>query len=391
MIKARAFIAGLLLIVCACSVHSDNIGQQQREPALYRTQPEAEWRLGNVAGFKVWFASNSVTDEIRRIYVLAESESFSEQNLKTIFGGISADFPEPPALTVNMMSDRTQLRDAMNQPIITVEPPKSGTPLRKGETVERSQDKSEPGHFEARYVRSFDRDEEYFWYNPDPASSRALKITIKERPPNVYTGNLDSDLRVAAVSGHTIRLRALLAGGASPNSRDHHGCSALMSAALQGHVEIVELLVSKGADVNAVDENGWTALMAAASNGKPELVRFLLSQAADPNAQDRFGNTALLVAAQHSGLDAEKGRANSLKNVTALWEKGVDVNAVGYRGTTALLSAARAGDIEMVRTLLEKGADPNLRDVTGLSPRAAAARQRRTDIVALLTSAGARD
>ena len=386
----------LTLVTASCSIPSASTSHSSEEKRLITSsgspQEKGDWKSENIAGFEVWVASNLVSEEIRSMYLLAETGSFTEQNLKVIFAGLAREFAEPKALTLTMMSDPARLKDAMNAPIINVEPIDGEDHWRRVEQSRARDADDATGHFEARYVRSFDEDEEYFWYTPDPHSSNEIKVTLKTRPAKVYNGNPDWDLLVAAEKGHTTKLGALLTGGADANARDRHGFSALMKAALYGHTTIVEMLLERGADLNVGDENGWTPLMSAASNGNPEIVELLLRKGANVNAKDRFGNTALYVAAAaHMEGDVEKSRADALKNIVSLLESGGDVNLGAYGGETALFRAIVRGDISMVHVLLEKGADPNVKNVSGLSALRAAERQGRSDIAELLIRAGARE
>jgi uncharacterized protein len=68
---------------------------------------------------------------------------------------------------------------------------------------------------------------------------------------------------------------------------------------------------------------------------------------------------------------------------------GVDVNAPGYRGATALYEAAGRGHEKTVQLLLEKGADPNVKGAAD-SVLMAAVKARQTGIVKMLMAAGAK-
>ena len=391
-------LCDLAITPVPCSVRSattSNESPEKRPIPAGVSQDQERWRSENIAGFQVWVASNSVNEETRIMYLLAEAQSFTEQNLRVMFASIAAEFTDPKVLRVTVMSDPAQLERRMTAPIYTVE---SSNEKRTGlakrpeprEPREPRDTKKAASYFEARYTRSFDEDEEYFWYTPDAHRGDEIKVTLKSRPPRTYTGNLDWDLLVAAENGDKAKLQILLTRGADANSRNRHGFSALMKAALYGHSAIAQLLLDNGAELNASDENGWTALMCAASNGNPDIVELILSKGAHVNAQDRYGNTALLVTANHTDSKLDTGRTNALKNLRALLEKGADVNAVGYRGETALLRAVRCGDIRMVSVLLEKGADPNMLYVPDLTVLTIARRQGREDIAKLLVKAGAR-
>src|SRR6478672_3685077 len=62
------------------------------------------------------------------------------------------------------------------------------------------------------------------------------------------------DLIAAIRAGELSRVETLLAGGASPQSRDAGGLPALALAAGLKNAEIVAALIRKGADVHAVSD-----------------------------------------------------------------------------------------------------------------------------------------
>lgn len=182
-------------------------------------------------------------------------------------------------------------------------------------------------------------------------------------------------------------LDALLAHGASANSRNTLGMSALMIAAASGNVPAVKALLAKGAEVNAsspfgtpltfaafhpspatallllekgaaVDgkrPDGISVLMLAARNGNPELVRALLAKKADVNGVDNSGGTALSHAAR-------SGHEVALQLLLAA---GAKVDVADRDGWTPLMHAAVNGHAGAAKLLLAKGADPKTRDSKG--------------------------
>lgn len=213
----------------------------------------------------------------------------------------------------------------------------------------------------------------------------------------------------AAEQGETDRVRFFLEKGADVNAKDHEGETALMKAALKGrletvrvlldsganprgdgtalrmaasggHHDVVKLLLDRGADVNARDQEGLTALIKAAWGSHPEVVRLLLDKGADVNTKDNYGWTALTWAVDlrygEPDLDLVKllkdrgakmtltaaACLGDLKEARRLINAGVDINAQGENGTTALMCAAQAGHLEVVKLLLDKGADMNIKN-----------------------------
>ena len=123
-----------------------------------------------------------------------------------------------------------------------------------------------------------------------------------------------------------MRVRDLLARGASPDVRDEDQRTPLHQAVLGNSVGLVGLLIESGADVNARDDQGFTPLHFAAQEHAPEIAR-------DVNARDEDGNSVL-------------------------WRA---------------VAAARGRD-EIVRFLLENGARDDLANCEGVTPRELALR-----------------
>ena len=113
-----------------------------------------------------------------------------------------------------------------------------------------------------------------------------------------------TELMRAALEGDTNTVKALLAGGAQVNAKDHEGRTALMFAVTNMHPDAAKQLLEHSADANATAADGGTALMLAASSGDTESVRALLSNGADPSARyAQTGETALILAKKNSHDD----------------------------------------------------------------------------------------
>ncbi|MEQ1922518.1 MAG: ankyrin repeat domain-containing protein [Pyrinomonadaceae bacterium] len=94
------------------------------------------------------------------------------------------------------------------------------------------------------------------------------------------------------------KVKAHLAAGISPNSRDIFGQPAIIRAALGFDVfrntpEVIRLLLQAGADVNATNEFGSTALFITVHDPETEMnpQTLLLSSGADPKRRDKYGVT----------------------------------------------------------------------------------------------------
>lgn len=123
-------------------------------------------------------------------------------------------------------------------------------------------------------------------------------------------------LRDAAFVCDFLRVRELLAEGASPEARDEDERTTIFSAVLGNSVGVLGLLLEAGADVNARDRDGWTALHFAAQEHLPEMARILIGQGADVGAQDDDGATPLWRAVQ-----ASRGRGDLISILRAAGAK----------------------------------------------------------------------
>jgi ankyrin repeat protein len=149
-------------------------------------------------------------------------------------------------------------------------------------------------------------------------------------------GATDRELVDAAFVCDLIRVRALLAEGANPNSRDDEGRTPTFSAVLGGSIALLGLLIEAKADVNAQDEHGWTALHVAAEEVLPEMASLLLASGADPNVVDEEGNTPLARA-----VFSSRGRYDVVR---LLRKHGAKDDVRNRAGETPREMAARLGE-----------------------------------------------
>ncbi|KAJ8985951.1 hypothetical protein NQ317_010709 [Molorchus minor] len=250
-------------------------------------------------------------------------------------------------------------------------------------------------------------------------------LILKDDSEGLLKLNKTTGLLISSFLGKTNILNATVKAGASVNSTDNYGRSALHLAAYTGRHECVKLLLDHGAKVDAWDDkNQVTPLHCAAAMGHlsclkllvkqgadinaglcnrsplhyavqssaVECVRVLLEHNASPNTPQIFSETPLHVAAClgnaevvkllldygaavniQSGKDrmtplhlaSEDGDAECAK---LLVEAGAAVNAKNRKNQTPLHLAALSQCTETIELLLSKGADPNTPDVDGRTP-----------------------
>lgn len=149
-------------------------------------------------------------------------------------------------------------------------------------------------------------------------------------------------------------LRALLAQGVDPNSRDPKGYPALtLSVQRESPRAFAALIEHPDIDVNALNAAGESALMLAAIAGDLEKCQRLLARGALVQQQ---GWSPIHYAASGPGT----------RIVELLLERGATVDAEAPNGTTPLMLAAQHAPEATVNLLLRRGADTRRRTQRGL-------------------------
>ena len=111
----------------------------------------------------------------------------------------------------------------------------------------------------------------------------------------LYTGNSSALMLAVQVNSSTI-VNLLLQAGASVNSQNRDGETALINAIEWGNACCLNVLIQSGADVNMTYQNDETALMLALIRGYTECVDELINAGADVNVKSGTGETALSYA-----------------------------------------------------------------------------------------------
>ena len=181
---------------------------------------------------------------------------------------------------------------------------------------------------------------------PSPAQTLAVAVKygkVDEISEALDTGidqaNRDELLNLASRYGQVEVMKLLLANGASVESKDKLGRTAVLSAVQSRNAEAVSVLLAKGADVKARDAQQGTALQRAASFGDQAMVEALIKAGADVNAADKNGQTPLMWAARWG--DSER--------VQALVDAGAKVDLRDSKGMSALDYARNRRDKDLAR------------------------------------------
>jgi len=189
----------------------------------------------------------------------------------------------------------------------------------------------------------------------------------------------DMRLPHAARAGDRATVNALLAAGASVDSTEPDGTSALHWAVYRDDPAMTERLLTAGADANHANRSAAIPLTLACTNGSAAIVDLLLAAGADPNAAPS-GAPALITCAAAGAETA----------VRALLTRGADVNATDtFRRQTPLMWAAAENHAAIIKLLLESGAIVDARSRGDFTALMFAVRQDAREAARLLVDAGA--
>ncbi|XP_065107651.1 uncharacterized protein [Paramisgurnus dabryanus] len=151
-------------------------------------------------------------------------------------------------------------------------------------------------------------------------------------------------------------LNDVLTSGASPNTTDKYGQTALHEISRAWNVDVMRFFLERGADFQRADGFGVTPLHVAAALDYEEMMQFLIERGADIEARTYQDNqTPLHFAAKNDAVGA----------VRLLLQNGADIAVQDYKGRTPLQLAANFDRSEAARLLLGFGADAGVQDSDG--------------------------
>jgi ankyrin repeat protein len=165
-------------------------------------------------------------------------------------------------------------------------------------------------------------------------------------------------------------VKSLLKHGADPNLRLIVDKAKAAEEIKNGNVQTYEKRTA--VTVTEVVLIGATPLMLAAEVNNLDVIKTLVEAGADPKITTERGTTALIMASG-AGTDVQRERANEERALAVdtakfLIEHGVDVNAKGDYGWTALHAATYQGMKDLIEFLVSKGANIDQMDEFGQTP-----------------------
>lgn len=160
------------------------------------------------------------------------------------------------------------------------------------------------------------------------------------------------------------------------NKKDRRG-SPLMIAARNGATSLVEALLDHGAETEIRDEVGGTPLNRAVDRGDSHIVRLLLDRGADPKTIDFFARTIV-----HSAVI--NNRDETLRTILR-HSAGIDINAQGKDGRTAMHDAAYNNSFSNIEILFAHGGRTDILDSSNRSPLSVARDNTSVEATVVLT------
>lgn len=171
---------------------------------------------------------------------------------------------------------------------------------------------------------------------------------------NVMLPNGITLLHFAVQIGDASIVAVMLAHGALPDAVTLSGESVMSWAVRVNRIDLVSLLLEYGASVDLASTTGGVPLQFAFDNELYSLVKLLLRKGADPTLFDKKPVSEVNYSPLHKAI-----MVRDPDLVSAVLEKGVNVDRLDIKGNTPIFRAVGDGDILIVQMLLDAGADPS--------------------------------
>jgi hypothetical protein len=186
----------------------------------------------------------------------------------------------PPASAPESMAPPPTLQSTPADAIAHPPPPASAKAAPKAESLNPRQQDRQGSLAELAPAETAPAEKKYAGASAtgsdqsDVSANRVRSARAKAEP---------SKLLLAAASGDTLKVQALMDQGAALNERDERGRTPLMLAVIDGRREVVRLLLDRGADPNAADHSGRTPLQMARQANSREIATMLEQSGARPD------------------------------------------------------------------------------------------------------------
>jgi ankyrin repeat protein len=197
------------------------------------------------------------------------------------------------------------------------------------------------------------------WVASRTGNSKVIEFLCKKDASlDICNDDGFSPLTVAAYGGKLAAVQILFDHDPSSiNNRDDKGRTMLQAASAQGNLSIVKFLDARGATLDTVDKDGFSALAEAITANHVKVVKFLCKK--NPNLVNSNGPNG------HTMLGG--ARASKLPEVAkVLCENGADPRLVSGKSTHSPLAlAVYAGDLPMLKAFYGKTPSADLLNYKG--------------------------
>lgn len=200
-------------------------------------------------------------------------------------------------------------------------------------------------------------------------------------------------LMAAAVRGETRMVSALVEAGATIDTQDKQGYTALMVATSKDYHDITEILINTGrAGIDLQSkEDGYSALMIATINNNlngpikcPTTPCLLIKNGANLSLRSTGDLEGGKTAVHWAALKGRDSILRALLNVTSLEL----VNAIDSKGRSAVMCAAEKASVKALQELFKKGASVAPVDERGESALSIAVKNENEVLVAMIMNQG---